>query len=351
MFLSQSFSVAPCLQPLDQIGVGDERLAEGDEIGRVRVQHLGGEIEVVAVVGDVGAGEALAQARIVERGDVARTAGGAFDDVEIDELQRAEAVDDMVEQGLRVRIRDVVGRRHRRDADAGAIGAGLRCDGPGDFQHQPRAVLDRAAIGIGALVGAVLGELLEQIAVGAVDLDAVEAGFERILRGALEIVDDAWNFGELERTGLGDVGEAAVDEGLALGADRARRHRGCAIGLKIDVRDAADMPELDEDLAAALMHLIGDLAPAGDLVLGVDAGRVLVALALLRDLACFGDQKPCGGTLGVIVGGKRARYEGAGNGAVARQRRHHETVRQRDRAELVGLKQFGRTAHENASRR
>ena len=126
-------------------------------------------------------------------------------------------------------------------------------DGLGDLQHQPRAVLDRAAIGVGALVGAVLGELLEQIAVGTVDFDAVEAGLQCILRGALEVVDDAWNFGELERTGFGDVGEGAVDEGLALGADRARRHRGCAVGLEVDMRDAADMPELDEDLAAALM--------------------------------------------------------------------------------------------------
>jgi len=50
------------------------------------------------------------------------------------------------------------------------------------------------------------------------------------------------------------------------------------------------MPELDEDAAAARVHVVGDLAPAGDLFPGVDAGRVLVALALLRDLARFGDQ-------------------------------------------------------------
>ncbi|MEY9576095.1 hypothetical protein ABIE88_003671 [Bradyrhizobium diazoefficiens] len=123
------------------------------------------------------------------------------------------------------------------------------------------------------------------------NLDAVEAGLQRILRGALEVVDDPRNFGELERARLGDVGKGAVDEGLALGADRARRNRRCAIRLQRDMRDAADMPELDEDLAAALMDLVGDFAPAGDLVLGVDAGGVLVALALLRNLARFGDQE------------------------------------------------------------
>jgi hypothetical protein len=39
---------------------------------------------------------------------------------------------------------------------------------------QARAVLDRAAVGVGALVASVLQELVEQIAVGAVDLDAVD---------------------------------------------------------------------------------------------------------------------------------------------------------------------------------
>ena len=55
-------------------------------------------------------------------------------------------------------------------------------DGFQDFEHQTRAVLDRAAIGTGALVGAVAQEFVEQIAVGAVDFHAVEAGGLGILR-------------------------------------------------------------------------------------------------------------------------------------------------------------------------
>ena len=46
--------------------------------------------------------EALADARIVEWGDVARAAGRAFDDVEIDQFERAEPVDDVLVQRLRV---------------------------------------------------------------------------------------------------------------------------------------------------------------------------------------------------------------------------------------------------------
>ena len=150
------------------------------------------------------------------------------------------------------------------------------------------------------------------------------------------------NFGKLERARLGDVGEGAVDEGLALGADRARRDRLAAARLQRGVRDAADMPELDEDASAALMHAVGDLAPALDLLLRIDAGRVLVALALLRDLARLGDQKAGGGALAVIVDRERARHHAGRHRAVARQRRHHQAVRQRDRAELEGLEEFGR---------
>src|SRR5579872_6090059 len=102
------------------------------------------------------------------------------------------------------------------------------------------------------------------------------------------------------------------------------------------------MPELDEDVATALMHAIGDLAPGRDLFLRIDAGGVLIALALLRDLARLGDQKAGGGALAVIVHRERAWHEASGFGAVARQWRHHEAVRQRQRAKLVGLEKFGR---------
>src|SRR5258708_4894752 len=98
------------LQALDQIGVRDERLSERDEVGLVRREHLGREFEIVAVVGDIGAFEALAQTAVVDRRDVARAAGGAFDDVDVDELQRVEMIDDVVEQRLRTRVGNVLRR-------------------------------------------------------------------------------------------------------------------------------------------------------------------------------------------------------------------------------------------------
>ena len=138
----------------------------------------------------------------------------------------------MVEQRLRVAIGDVVGRRHRRNADAGSFGPGDSRDHLRYFEHQLCAVLDRAAIGIGTLVGAVLGELIEQIAVGAMDFDTVETGRNRIRGAAFEVFDDAGNFRQFERARLGGVGEGAVHKSLALGADGGRRHRLAAAGLQ-----------------------------------------------------------------------------------------------------------------------
>src|SRR5205807_6165870 len=102
---------------------------------------------------------------------------------------------------------------------------------------------------------------------GAVDLDAVETGRQRIVGAALEILDDPWNLRQFQRARLGDVGEGAVHKGLALGADRGWRHRLAAAGLQRVVRDAADMPDLDEDAPAFFVHAVGDLATTRDLIL------------------------------------------------------------------------------------
>src|SRR5215216_8195231 len=99
------------------------------------------------------------------------------------------------------------------------------------------------------------------------DFDAVETGRQRILGAPLEILDDPWNLRQLQRARLGDIGEGAVDERLALGADRGRRHRLAAAGLQRIVRDAADMPQLDENPPAFFVYAVGDLAPACDLLL------------------------------------------------------------------------------------
>src|SRR5258708_9721258 len=117
---------------------------------------------------------------------------------------------------------------------------------------------------MGGVVGGVRGELVQEIAVGAMNLDAVEAGRDRIRCALPETVDDARYLGQFKRARLGNIRKGAVDEGLGLGMDRRRRNRCAAIRLQRGVRDAADMPELKEDVATLRMHVVGDLAPSGD---------------------------------------------------------------------------------------
>jgi hypothetical protein len=138
---------------------------------------------------------------------------------------------------------------------------------------------------------------------------------------------------EFERARLGDVGEGAADEGLGLGADRssapparrrspATRCGRCGPHARAGCRCGRRAHE----------HAIRDLAPARDLLLRVDAGRVLVALALLRDLARFGDQQAGRGALAVVLHRKRIRHQAGRHRAVARQRRHDERGSKASRA-------------------
>ncbi|MNI72555.1 hypothetical protein D3C73_1285050 [compost metagenome] len=104
------------------------------------------------------------------------------------------------------------------------------------------------------------------------------------------------------------------------------------------MRDAADVPQLHEDTTAPGMHRIGHLAPARNLRRRVEAGGVLVALRLGRDLSRLGDQQTCSGPLAVIGGGMLARDQ-AGAGTVAGERRHHDAVGEGDGAKGIGLEE------------
>ena len=176
------------------------------------------------------------------------------------------------------------------------------------------------------------------------NFDAVKTRLHRVRRAAPESFDDAGDFLQRQGPRLADIGEYAADEGLAFGGDRRRSNGSAIIRLQGSVRNAPDVPDLNEDASAARVHALRHLAPAGHLLLGKDTGRVLVTLALLRDLARLGDQQTGGGALAVILHRQRARHH-AGDRAIARQRRHHQPIWKGDRAKLVGLEEFGRGVH------
>jgi hypothetical protein len=67
------------------------------------------------------------------------------------------------------------------------------------------------------------------------------------------------------------------------------------------MRDPAHVPELKKDAATGLVHRLGDPLPTGDLFVGVDAGRVGTARALLRNRGGFGDYQARRRPLSIIL--------------------------------------------------
>ena len=153
-----------------QVGIGDEELAERNGVGLAGLEHLLGGRLGEFLVGDIDAAERRLQLGAEPR--PRRATRGP----EEREPPPAELAGDIAEGRRAGRSRPSSGCRR---AGPGAYRPGRaphRDGGIGDLEHQPGTVLDRAAVFIGPMVRAVLQELVEQIAVGAVDLDAVEAG-------------------------------------------------------------------------------------------------------------------------------------------------------------------------------
>ena len=71
---------------------------------------------------------------------------------------------------------------------------------------------------------------------------------------------------------------------------------------KFGIGDAADVPDLREDVSACVVDGGGDGLPGFGLLFGPDAGDVGVADAERVDGGAFGDDEAGGGALGVVLG-------------------------------------------------
>ena len=167
-------------------------------------------------------------------------------------------------------LRDVVDRepaldpvgRGQPDEQRLVVGPG-RADGVGRLDEQPRAVLQRAAVLVVALVGQRREELVQQVAVGGVQLDDVEPGVVGASRGGGERRGDARRSRRaVSARGVGEPGERRGRRADGRPAALVERDRAAPGGERARRRGlAARVRQLDADLRAALVHEVGDPAP------------------------------------------------------------------------------------------
>ena len=210
------------------------------------------------------------------------------------------------------------------------------------FDGEARTVGQAAAVFVGTLVAAFPEELVDEVAVGTVDLHAVHADALGIPGGLGERGDHVLNI----------LFSHAVNHDLTVLHFFRRtvtRHAGVRLGA--DATHAAHVPQLRNDLAAFGVDGVDDFLPACQGGFAVEVRDVRVAIGcLVTDGGAFSDDQAnaSGSTTTVVLDhfgiGYTARGKRAGH------RRHDDAGRQFEVAKVERFEQ-GLDGHGDAPRR
>jgi hypothetical protein len=174
-------------------------------------------------------------------------------------------------------------------------------------------------------------ELVDQVAVRRVDLHPVEAGRQGVGGGALVIGEQPGDLGDLQRAWRVIGLLAGIGVRLVRGRDGRGRDRLLA-AQEVRVDQPAHVPDLADDLSAAVVHGLHDGPPGIDLLVGPDPRRERPAQTLLGDAGGLGEDQAGAGALRVILDHERGRHVLAG-GAAAGERGHEDPVLRLDGAD------------------
>jgi hypothetical protein len=188
-----------------------------------------------------------------------------------------------------------------------------------------------AAIFVGAKIAVVAQELVDQIAVGGMDLNAVEPGLHGVACRMPVLVKQRGNFVQAQRARLRIWLPAVVGVSLAGRGRRGRRNRRLAAEVA-RMHQPAHVPKLAKNAPTSRVHRLRHVAPSRDLLRQPDPRPERPAEPLPADAGSFRNDQPGGGALSIILRHKRRRNVVA-RVARARQRRHQDAVRCVDRAE------------------
>jgi len=215
--------------------------------------------------------------------------------------------------------------------DGVILAAGLM-DALHDLGGEPAAVFKAAAVLVGAVVGIGGEELADEIAVGGMELHAVEAGLLRADGGIDEVLHKALDLGSLKGAGglLGKVAHpvGGADHGLAAGED--------GIGL------AAGMVELAEHPGVVPVHGGGHFCHAPDIPVAgqgklAQHGRS-VDFVYTADLGV--DQPAPAGGSGLIEVDHVVRGSSVKVCDIGAHRAHHKVIFCLDLSNFAGCEQF-----------
>jgi hypothetical protein len=192
-------------EPVGQIGVGEETAAEGDCVGVTRIERsltLGPVVVGVKhhwtcdtwrISGAMGGRSALARVPSMPGSRSSRKAMPSFDSM------AAAAVNSGA--GLLDSLAVAVGGQPHRCA----IGADHADHGLPHLPQKAESVLDRAAVFVRTQIGAVAQELVDQVAIGGMDLHTVEACRDRTPGCAAIVLEQSRHLVDAQRPGL-DIG-------------------------------------------------------------------------------------------------------------------------------------------------
>src|SRR5262245_52119104 len=140
------------------------------------------------------------------------------------------------------------------------VATDFRADGTDDFQHEASAIFDRPPVFVLAVVDRGAKELRDEIAVGTVQLDAVEPRLACATRAFSERCHRLANLRLRHR-----LAPEPMDRVGLRGGRKARR-----VFDAVDVALASRMTELQDELAVVLVDRFADRAPEGNVAVVVD---------------------------------------------------------------------------------
>jgi len=165
-------------------------------------------------------------------------------------------------------------------------------DGADDLEREANAVVEAAAVFVGAVVGEGREELVEEVTVGGVNFDEVEACGAGAVGGGNEVGDDLVHAGAVECGGDG-VGIVEANGGGSDGLPAAFGGGDGAIGLPWNGHAgfAAGVGELGAGVGAVLVQEGGDALELGSVLVLPDAEIAGSDAAFRADGVGLGDDQ------------------------------------------------------------